>query len=56
MKNPSNAGMIIREAIQGMMATLFVFDFKKYAIREPTIVPRPPAGMAACRQSSVTTC
>ena len=47
MKNPNNAGMIIREAIHGITATFLVLDLSKYAIKAPTIVPSPPAGMAA---------
>lgn len=47
MKKPSNAGRMSRDVIHGTTATLLVSDLRKYVMRDPTIVPRPPAGIAA---------
>lgn len=46
MKKPKTAGIAISEQTHGTIATFLVSDFKKYATRDPTIVPNPPAGIA----------
>ena len=47
IKNPNNAGRMKREAMKGTIDTLLVLDLRQYAMSDPTIVPSPPAGIAA---------
>ncbi len=47
MKNPNNAGTMRIEVVQGTIATFLVSDLRQKAMKAPTIVPSPPAGIAA---------